>query len=91
MINLDVDELQLYFGDNYVINNYISITQPLVGGVVDYGEAQYFSMVHTLTAIPSDIKSQLWDMGLDWCEMDDFELFMMMVQTLTPDKTSILF
>lgn len=54
MINLDVDELQLYFGDDYVINDYISITQPLVGGVVDYGESQYFSMVHTLTAIPSD-------------------------------------
>ena len=91
MISLDVDELQLYFGDDYVINDYISITQPLVSRVVEYGEAQYFSMVHTLTAIPSDMKSQLWDMGLDWTEMDDFELFMMLVQTLTPDKTNILF
>jgi hypothetical protein len=91
MINLDVDELQLYFGDDYVINDYIKITQPHVGGVVDYGEAQYFSMVHTFTAIPSDMKSQLWDMGLDWCEVEDFELFMMLAQTLTPDRTSILF
>ena len=91
MISLDVDELQLYFGDDYVINDYIKITQPLIGEVVDYGEAQYFSMVHTLTAIPSDMKSQHWDLGLDWTEMDDFELFMMLVQTLTPDKTSILF
>ena len=91
MINLDVDELQLYFGDDYVINAYIKITQPTIGQVVDYGEAQYFSMVHTLTAIPSDMKSQLWDLGLDWTEMDDFELFMMLVQTLAQDKTSILF
>ena len=91
MINLDVDELQLYFGDDYVINDYIKITQPTIGQVVDYGEAQYFSMVHTLTAIPSDMKSQLWDLGLDWTEMDDFELFMMLVQTLAQDKTSILF
>lgn len=91
MISLDVDELQLYFGDDYVINDHISIIQPLVGGVVDYGEAQYFSMVHTLTAIPSDMKSQLWDMGLDWTEVDDFELFMMLAQTLTPDRTYILF
>lgn len=30
-------------------------------------------------------------MGLDWCEVEDFELFMMLVQTLTPDRTSILF
>ena len=91
MINLDVDELQLYFGDDYVINEYIKIKQPSIGEVVAYGEAQYFSMVHTLTAISSDMKSQLWDMGLDWCEVEDFDLFMMLAQTLTPDRTSILF
>lgn len=91
MINLDVDELQLYFGDDYIINDYIKITQPLIGQVVDYGEAKYFSMVHTLTAIPSDMKSQLWDMGIDWCTIEDFDLFILLAQTLTPDRTSILF
>lgn len=30
-------------------------------------------------------------MGLDWCEVDDFELFMMLAQTLTLDRTYILF
>lgn len=91
MISLDVDDLQLYFGDDYIINDYIKITQPTIGKIVDYGEAKYFSMVYTLSAIPSDMKSQLWDMGLDWCEVEDFQLFMMLVQTLTPDRTSILF
>ena len=91
MINLDVDELQLYFGDDYIINDYIKIKQPSIGNVVNYGESKYFSMVHTLTAIPSDMKSQLWDMGLDWTEMDDFELFMMLAQTLNPERTCILF
>lgn len=91
MISLDVDDLQLYFGDDYIINDYIKITQPTIGEIVDYGEAKYFSMVYTLSAIPSDMKSQLWDMGLDWCEVEDFQLFMMLVQTLTPDRTSILF
>jgi hypothetical protein len=37
------------------------------------------------------MKSQLWDMGLDWCEIADFSLFTMLAQTLTPDKTRILF
>lgn len=30
-------------------------------------------------------------MGLDWTEVDDFELFVMLVQTLTPDRTGLLF
>lgn len=91
MIDLDVSELALYFGDDYVINEHIKIHQPTIGEIVNYGEAQYFSMVHATIAIPSDLKSQLWDMGLDWCKVDDFELFMMLSQTLTPDKTGILF
>lgn len=91
MISLEIDELQLYFGDDFVINDSIRIRQPLIGDVIGYGEAEYFSMVHTFTAIPSDMKSQLWDMGLDWTEVEDFELFMMLAQTLTQDRTSILF
>lgn len=37
------------------------------------------------------MKSPLWDMGIDWTEIDDFELFIMLSQTLTLDKTSLLF
>ena len=91
MIDLDVDSLFIYFGDDYVVNDHIKIHQPTIGEVADYGEAKYFSMVHSLCAIPSDMKAILWDMGIDWCELDDFSLFQMLSQTLTPDKTGILF
>lgn len=92
MIDFDVDSLFLYFGDDYVINDKIKLSQPTIGQVVDYGEASYFSMVHTLTAIPSDMKSILWDqMQLDWTQVEDFELFIMFSRTLTPDKTGIIF
>ena len=91
MTSLEIDELQLYFGDDYVINDYITISQPSIGQVVDYGESSYFSTIYTLTAIPSDMKAPLWDMKIDWTELDDFELFIMLSQTLTLDKTSLLF
>lgn len=91
MIDYDVESLWLYFGDDYVINDKIRIHQPTIGELVDYGEALYFSMVHTLTAIPSDMKSILWDqMELDWTKISDFELFVLLSQTMTPDKTGIL-
>lgn len=93
MIDLDVESLFLYFGDDYVINDKIKMHQPLIGEVVDYGEGSYFSMVHQLTAIPSDVKSVLWDMPepIDWTEIRDFDLFVMFSQNLTPDKTGIIF
>ena len=92
MTDLDIESLFLYFGDDYVINDKIKMMQPTIGQIVDYGEASYFSMVHTLTAIPSDMKSVLWDqVQLDWTKIEDFELFTMLSQTMTPDKTGIIF
>ena len=91
MINLDVDDLKLYIGDDFVINNYIKIFQPTIRQIAEFGEKDFFSVVYTITAIPSDMKSQLWDAGFDWMEVDDFELFMMLAPTLTIDKTRILF
>ena len=88
---LEVDELSLYFGDPYIVNDYVTITIPKIGDVVKYGERQYYSMVQTITAIPSEMKSQLWDMNIDWTQITDFQLFMMLVPTLSKDKTSILF
>lgn len=92
MTDFDVESLFLYFGDDYIINDKIKLMQPRIGQIVDYGEAAYFSMVHTLTAIPSDVKAMLWDQcQLDWTTVEDFDLFAMFAQTMTPDKTGIIF
>lgn len=87
----EIDALSLYFGDPYVINEHLTIFQPTIGDIVQFGERNYFSMVHTLCAIPSDMKSQLDDIGIDYEQISDFELFMMLVPTLKLDQTSILF
>ena len=91
MINLDVDDLKLYIGDDYIINDHIRVLQPTIRQIAEFGEKEFFSVVHTVTAIPSDMKANLWDMGLDWMQVDDFELFVMLSQTLTPDRTKLLF
>lgn len=88
---LEVDELSLYFGDPYRINDYITITLPKIGGIIEYGERKYFSLIQTLTSIPSEMKSQLWDMGLDWTQLENFQLFMMLAPTLSKEQTSIIF
>ena len=87
----EIDQLQLYFGDPYVINDHITIYQPSIGQIMEYGEKKYYSMVHTITAIPSDMKYQLHSMGLDYEKLEDFELFTMLAPTLPKESTSILF
>lgn len=86
----EVDELALYFGDPFVINDKISVLQPTVGQIADYGERKYFSVLHTLTSIPSDMKSQLFDLGLDYEQVSDFDLFIMLAPTLSQDMTKLV-
>ena len=90
MINV-IDELQLYFGDDYIINDYITIHQPTIEEIVRYGEQKYFSTAATLSAIPSDMKAELDDAGYNYMELSDFELFIMLTRTIAPDRTSIWF
>ena len=91
MIGIEADELKLYIGDDYVINDKIKVMQPTIRQIAEFGERDFFSMLHTLCSIPSDLKSQLWDMGIDWMKIQDFDLFIMLLQTLTPDRTKLLF
>lgn len=87
---IEVDHLKLYFGDPYVVNKYITIYQPTIGDIIEYGEKEYYSMIQTLTAIPSELKSKLFDMGLDWTQVSDFQLFIMMSKTLSQEQTKIV-
>lgn len=88
---INIDTLKMYFGDDFYINDKIAIHQPTIGEIKDYGEQAYFSMAHTICTIPSDMKSQLWDMKIDWMEITDFQLFILLCKTLSPERTGILF
>lgn len=87
----EYDELKLYFGEDYIINDKIQMHQPTIGEIVKWGEREYYSMVYTLTCIPSDMKSQLEDVGINYMKISDFELFMILSNSLTPDQTRIIF
>lgn len=88
---MPLDNLRLFMGDPYVLNQYITIRQPTLREIIDYGEKEYLSMVSLLTAYPSDMKSVLWDMGVDYTQVTDFEVFVSFCRFLTPEQTSILF
>lgn len=87
---LNIDELQMYFGEPFHINDKITIYIPTIGDIVEFGERQYYGMIHTLTCIPSDMKSQLFDMGIDYETLSDFELFVMLSRNLTPENTRLV-
>lgn len=84
------DELQILFGFDYKVTDFLTIHQPKVGEILEYGEQQYFSMVYTLTATPTNMMSVLDDMGIDYTKISDFELFLIIASTMPQEQTEIL-
>ena len=84
-----LDPIRLYRGADLPLTDKISLRLPTLGDVVDLGEERYFNVVQMLTAIPSDMKAPLWDVGIDWTEFSDLEMFAVMTANLPPDETRI--
>ena len=86
----DVDDLKIYRGSDIRITDKIIVTQPTIDQIIEFGEKRYFSTVHTLTGVGADFKWQLWDyFGIDYTQIDDFELFKKMICSLLSSKKKI--
>lgn len=90
MEGFQVDELKLYMSEDIKIANGIILKCPKIRDVAEFGESAYFSMAQTLCATPSSMMVQLDDMKLNYMKVKDFELFMMLCQSLTPKTTCLL-
>lgn len=75
-VEYEFDELKIYRGEDIHITPKITVTQPTIGQIADFGERRYFSAVHTLCAVGADLKWQLNDyMGIDYTQIEDYDLF----------------
>lgn len=90
------DRLQMYFGDPYVIDlegveGNITVFQPTIGDVVRTGEVKFYNTINIFVSNTTSYRSMLWDAGVDWNELSDFELFIMLYQGIDDDVSKMLF
>ena len=86
-----VDYLKLYFGEPYQITDNITLFQPTIQGIMDYGEIDFYSMVHNFLGNTTQKKLWLWNNGIDWNKISDYELFCNLVRYYSQEETAILF
>lgn len=72
------------------VNDKIKIMIPSVGEVLE-NEDEYYSMVGSLTAMPVDYMWQLQDAGIDFTEISEYELFVLMFEGLKRQDTHLIF
>lgn len=85
------DELQMYYGLDYKIDDQITIRQPTVGDIIKFGEQKVMSSIMPFVSNPTSYRLQLWDMGIDWNKISDYELFVTLIQVSKKEDTSLIF
>lgn len=68
----------------------LSIRIPTVGEILE-DEYTYYNIVSTLTATPFQYMVQLDDMGIDYTQLTDYDLFKMLFPSFARSDLSILF
>lgn len=72
------------------INDAINIRIPSVGEVLN-NEEDYYNLVSLLTAMPIDLMVQLDDLGIDFTEINEYELFILLSGALKDIDMSLVF
>ena len=90
MSELVLDDLSIYRGAPYQVTDKITITQPTLNQIADMGEQNYFSAMQRLCSTSSDMKWILHTMGYDWEQVDDYQMFQIIAQSITKDQTQLV-
>lgn len=82
----ECDELRVYRGKPVRINQNFSVFIPTLDQIEEFGEKRYFNAVHNFTSVGADLKWQLWDLGVDYTQIEDYDLFTKLIFQLVSSK-----
>lgn len=85
----ECDELRVYRGKPVRINRNFSVFIPTLDQIEEFGEKKYFNAVHNFTSVGADLKWQLWDLGVDYTQIEDYDLFTKLIFQLVSSKKKL--
>lgn len=80
----------LLYKDFIPVGDRIKVRIPKLREIIEK-EDEYFGMVSIFTATPYDFMAELDDIGIDFTELNEFDLFMLLSIGLAESDTSLLF
>ena len=86
-----IDKLLLLCGEPFTVCEGITLYQPTLRQIKDYGEAKFFSLFGTFCSSPWDMPSTLDDMGINFMEITEWELFRSIAVGLKVEQTRPIF
>ena len=88
---LDFNPLQMYFGEDYKVNDFIVIHQPTLQDFIDCGEEHLYAVVAPFTCNTTGYRLKLWEMGIDWNKISNYQLISMLLMGNKFEYSKIIF
>lgn len=82
--------LNFLYKREYSVNERIHVIIPTVGDILE-NEDNYYGMVTAFTAMPIDLMVQLDDLGINFDEITDYDLFLLLFNGLKSSDSSLIF
>lgn len=89
---LGFNPLKMYFGEDYVINEKITIHQPSIQDFIDSNsESDIYRVITPFVSNTTAYRLQLWDMGIDWNKISNLELFSILIKSIDFNYSKLIF
>lgn len=91
-MKIDIDYFKyVVCGDDFKLNDKITLHHPTLDEIKEFGEQKYLTLISTLTMRPYDDMVGLDDAGLNYQDLNDYDMFLRNYSVITPDFSSIIF
>lgn len=82
------DKLAMFFGEEYEVKG-IKISIPTIGDILKVGEENFYHSLFPFLYNSTSIRVSLWDIGKDWCEIKDIEVFSLLSSVQPPNNEAL--
>lgn len=87
----NIDTLRALRGRDYKVADNITIRQPTIGEIEEFGEQRYTNLLTPFICTPFDMIAQLDKAGIDFTQITNYQLFAAMLPTILQNESKILF
>ena len=86
-----IDKLALISGEPIKISEGVTLFQPSLREIKDYGESRFYNVFWTFCSSPWDMPSALDDAGINFMKISEWEFFLSIALGLNQEQTKLIF
>lgn len=88
---MEIDKLKILSGEPIEVCEGVTIYQPTLREIKNFGEQAFFSTFWQFCSAAWDMPAFFDDLGIDFMKVSDWEFFRSIAMSCTPEQTSLIF